>query len=152
VPATDRRSRPDPDVAPRRRRRDRRGRGVRGPLLHPRLPAHRTRAERFDDAVLQSLNTLQSDWGEQLGVIEFASEDVPPSDPAPWETGGVALARCFAADGDLPARVVLYRRPIEGRANGSRELSMIVHEIVVEQLSHLWHKRPGEIDPRLDDD
>jgi hypothetical protein len=34
------------------RRRDRRGRGIRGPLLPPTLPAHRTRAERFDDQVL----------------------------------------------------------------------------------------------------
>ena len=35
----------------RPRRRDRRGRGLRGPLLPPELPAARSRSERFDDLV-----------------------------------------------------------------------------------------------------
>jgi predicted Zn-dependent protease with MMP-like domain len=115
------------------------------------IPAYRTRADRFDDAILDSVQALQRDWGKELDRIEFAVEDVPPSDPAPWERSGVALGRCFAADAGLNARVVLYRRPIEARVISSSELGAFVHEIVVEQLSELLNRRPGEIDPRFDD-
>ena len=38
-----------PESSPRKRRRDRHGRGLRGPLLPPTLPGWRTRAERFDE-------------------------------------------------------------------------------------------------------
>jgi len=120
-------------------------------LFPPVIPAHRTRAERFDDAVLDSVTVLQSNLGKELDRIDFAVEDVPPSDPAPWETGGVTLGRGFPAEPGLNARVVLYRRPIEARMTSAADLGPLVHEIVVEQLSRLLNRRPGEIDPRLDD-
>jgi len=132
------------------RRRDRRGRGVRGPLLPPGMPAHRTRAEQFDDLVLDVVEALQRRWGPQLTGTEFAVEDVPPSEPAPWETEGVPLGRCFPAESGRAARVVVYRRPVEFRALDDTDRADLVREVVVEQVAHLLGRAPEEIDPGYD--
>ncbi|HWV78033.1 MAG TPA: metallopeptidase family protein [Isoptericola sp.] len=142
---------PAPDAAvPPVRRRDRRGRGVRGPLLPPGLPAHRTRAEQFDDLVLDVVELLQRRWGPQLSGTEFAVEDVPPSEPAPWESDGVPLGRCFPAESGRPARVVVYRRPVDFRAADDTDRADLVRDVVVEQVAHLLARTPEEIDPGYD--
>lgn len=133
------------------RRRDRRGRGIRGPLLPAGLPAYRTRGQRFDELVLASVERLELNWGRQLDGVEFAVEDVPPADPAPWERGGVPLGRCFPSEPGLPPRIVLYRRPVENRATGPDDLGELVHEVVVDQVAHLLGRAPEEIDPQLGD-
>ncbi len=137
------------DAAPARRR-DRRGRGLRGPLLPPGAPAHRTRAERFDDLVLDAVEDVERRWSGQLAGTEFAVEDVPASDPAPWEAGGVPLGRCFPAHAGQPARVVVYRRPVELRALDDDDLADLVHDVVVEQVAHLLARTPEEIDPHFE--
>lgn len=129
------------------RRRDRRGRGPRGPLMPSTLPGYRTRADRFDDLVLDAVERLERGWARQLEGTEFAVEDVPPSAPAPWETGGVPLGRYFPADTGLPPRIVLYRRPIEGRAGDPDELDELIRDVLVEQVAHLLARTPEEIDP-----
>lgn len=133
------------------RRRDRRGRGLRGPLLPAGLPAHRSRAERFDDLVLGSVERLEVRWGRHLDGVEFAVEDVPPADPAPWESGGVPLGRGFPREPGLPARLVVYRRPVESRTADADELAELVHEVVVDQVAHLLGRSAGDIDPHLGD-
>jgi predicted Zn-dependent protease with MMP-like domain len=129
------------------RRRDRRGRGPRGPLLPSGLPAYRTRAERFDDLVLAAVERLEKRWSRQLDGAEFAVEDVPPSQPAPWEHGGVPLGRYFPSDAGLPPRIVVYRRPVETRAVDADELEDLVRDVVVEQVAHLLARAPEEVDP-----
>ncbi|CAL8972182.1 hypothetical protein CELL_01225 [Cellulomonas sp. T2.31MG-18] len=129
------------------RRRDRRGRGPRGPLLPSTLPAYRTRAELFDDLVLDAVEELERTWARQLDGTEFAVEDVPPSNPAPWERGGVPLGRCFPSDAGLPARIVVYRRPLEARAEDRADLAELVHDVVVEQVAHLLGRPPEDVDP-----
>ncbi|KGM13087.1 hypothetical protein N869_16345 [Cellulomonas bogoriensis 69B4 = DSM 16987] len=131
------------------RRRDRRGRGLRGPLLPPSLPGHRTRAARFDELVLEAVGRLERRWGPQIVGTEFAVEDVPPSEPAPWETGGVPLGRCFPGDVGQPARVVVYRRPVETRAVDEADLTDLVRDVVVEQVAHLLGRSPDDVDPRF---
>src|SRR4029079_18702896 len=79
-------------VAPRR---DRRGRGVRGPLAWPAVPAMVTRRQQFDDLVLDSAARLEPRLGPRFEQVEFAVEDVPTTDPAPWERDGVPLGRVF---------------------------------------------------------
>lgn len=140
----------DPDAA-RPRRRDRRGRGLRGPMLPPGAPAHRTRAQRFDDLVLDVVEDLDRTWAAQLKGTEFAVEDVPPSDPAPWEDGGVLLGRFFPAEAGRPGRVVVYRRPVEVRAFDPEDLADLVRDVVVEQVAHLLARTPEEIDPNFGD-
>src|SRR5664280_1375816 len=83
--------------APFRPRRDRHGRGQRGPMAWPPVPAMATRAERFDELVLDAAGRMEHHAGSAMGDLEFAVEDVPPSDPAPWESSDVPLGRLFAA-------------------------------------------------------
>lgn len=129
------------------RRRDRRGRGPRGPLLPAGIPAFRTRAERFDHLVLDAVARLEKRWARQLDGTEFAVEDVPPSNPAPWEHPGVPLGRFFPADIGLAPRIVVYRRPIETRAVDAADLEDLVRDVVVEQVAHLLARSPDEVDP-----
>src|SRR5262249_3841613 len=77
VPAADSR----PPATARIRRRDRHGRGLRGPLAPAGSPLQRTRSERFDDLVLQAVAQLEPRWGSQLGGVEVAVEEVPTADP-----------------------------------------------------------------------
>ncbi|MBO0609159.1 metallopeptidase family protein [Myceligenerans salitolerans] len=148
-PATpDGRKGPHPGTA-RPRRRDRRGRGLRGPLFPPGSPAYRTRAEVFDDLVLDVAQSLDRRWGKALNGTQFAVEDVPPSDPAPWEDGGVPLGRYFPAEAGQPARVVAYRRPIEVRSHDEHDLADLVRDVVVEQVARLLARAPEEIDPHF---
>jgi len=115
------------------------------------MPAYRTRAQRFDDLVLDAVERLERRWSRQLEGTEFAVEDVPPSNPAPWEHGGVPLGRYFPADAGQAARIVVYRRPIESRANDALDLADLVREVVVEQVAHMIGRAPEEIDPELRD-
>ncbi|MBL8932337.1 MAG: metallopeptidase family protein [Kineosporiaceae bacterium] len=140
--------RPAPPGAGVRRHRDRHGRGHRGPVLPRGVPAWKSRKDRFDSAVLDAVEQLERTWPSELDGIEFAVEDVPPSDPAPWEHGAVPLGRSFPAHADLPHRVVIYRRPVESRTGDGVELPALVHDVVVEQVAHLLGRRPEEIDPR----
>ena len=130
------------------RRRDRRGRGLRGPLMPPGMPATQTRGEKFDDEVLACVEMLERAWASELRKVEFAVEDIPPSEPAPWERG-VALGRYFAADpvAGLGHRSVLYRRAIEARTDGPDQLREMIRDVVVEQVASLLGRPPEEIDP-----
>jgi len=124
---------------------------MRGPLFPPGTPAHRTRAQQFDDLVLDVVEDLDRTWATQLRGTEFAVEDVPPSDPAPWEDGGVPLGRFFPAEAGRPGRVVVYRRPVEVRAIDTDDLADLVRDVVVEQVAHLLARTPEEIDPHFGD-
>lgn len=153
------------------RRRDRHGRGLRGRLVSPtvrvgdrdvRVPRSQTRAERFDDLVRDVIAALEEGFADRLAGVEFAVEDVPPvrsiggrSDPADElgivadETAGgrVPLGRLFAEGPQTPARVVVYRRPLEARAVDRADLSALVREVVVEQVAPLLGLDPDDIDP-----
>lgn len=128
---------------PALRRRDRHGRGLRGPLAWPPVPIMTSRSARFDDLVLDALQHVEARLGRELTDLEVAVEDIPPADPAPWESG-VALGRLFPAGGSLPARVVIYRRPIESRAQ-DEELAPLVHEVLVEQVADMLGIDPEEL-------
>jgi predicted Zn-dependent protease with MMP-like domain len=111
-----------------------------------------TRAEQFDELVLDAASRMEDRAGTTLGTLEFAVEDVPPSDPAPWESSDVPLGRLFAAQGKIPARIVVYRRPVETRATDARELAALVNDVVVEQVASLLGVDPRELDSGYDPD
>lgn len=102
--------------------------------------------------MLDSVERLERRWAAQLEGVEFAVEDVPPSDPAPWEHGEVPLGRFFPAQGALAPRVVVYRRPVETRAPERKDVAALVHEVVVEQVAHLLDLTPEQVDPRYGQD
>jgi hypothetical protein len=128
--------------------RDRHNRSARGILIPAMLPRYRTRREAFDELVLQEVRNLASSYPD-LMKISFAVEDVPPSDPAPWESSAVVLGRGFGADRSrgLPDQVVVYRRPLEQRARNLVELREIIHAVVLEEAAQLLNVLPENIDP-----
>lgn len=132
------------------RHRDRRGRGLRGSLAPPDSPLRVTPAERFDQLVLDAVEHLEDGWAESLRAVEFAVEDVPPE---PVDGVGAAadqpvpFGRSFPARHDRPARLVIYRRPIEGRTPASRVRDAFVHDVVVELVAELLGLEPETVDP-----
>ncbi|MHA6760383.1 metallopeptidase family protein [Streptacidiphilus sp. PAMC 29251] len=140
----------------RPRRRDRHGRGLRGPLAPPQVPLSLSRSEMFDDYVRESVERLERRW-PQLAEVEFAVQDVPgplPGEPEPDVTDAraddVPLGRVIAAGQGTPGRIVVFRRPVETRAKGRDERAALVHEVVVEQVAELLGVDPDEIDPGPD--
>ena len=135
------RSRPRPE--PVVRRRDRRGRGARGPLAWPPVPVMVSRSTRFDEVGLDAVQHIEQRLDQELAGVEIAVEDVPPADPTPWESG-IALGRLFPAEGSLPAKVVVYRRPVEARAQED-DVAALVHEVVAEQVAGLLGLDPEDL-------
>ena len=58
------------------------------------------------------------------------------------------LGRYFPADAGMPARIVVYRRPVETGAIDVADLADLVRDVVVEQVAHMLGRRPEEVDPR----
>jgi predicted Zn-dependent protease with MMP-like domain len=140
-----------PGQEPRRRKhtRDRRGRGLRGPLAPPQVPLALTRAEQFDELVLDAVERLERRW-PVLAEVELAVEEVPPADTARWSDELVPLGRLMLDRRNEPVRIVIYRRPVEARAAGRPELADLVYEVVVEQVAELLGREPDEIDTGRD--
>lgn len=145
-------------VRPTRRprpRRDRRGRGLRGPLAPSELPLHRTRSERFDDLVLDAVEEIEDQWAAELAELEFAVEEVPPPDASGEfdndvvSDRGVPLGRLFRAglpEFDHPV-VVVYRRPIEARAVDPEDRADLVFMVVVDLTAEYLGRDVDEVDP-----
>ena len=114
------------------------------------MPLSRSRAERFDDLVLDAVERLDERWGEQLRSVEFGVEEVPDDDPPAWAADPVPLARMLPASGGEPARIVVYRRPLENRAEPA-ELPGLVHDVVVKHFAELLGLGPAEVDPHWED-
>ncbi|MCK6211803.1 metallopeptidase family protein [Georgenia sp. EYE_87] len=118
------------------------------------MPAWRTRADKFDDTVLRCVRRLEKRWPKELSGVEFAVEEVPPSDPAPWEHRTVALGRYFPADppAGLTHRVVVYRRPVLARSEDAEETELLVRIVLVEQVAGMLGRAPEDIDPEYPGD
>jgi len=148
-----------PPATARIRRRDRHGRGLRGPLAPVGSPLNRSRAERFDDLVLRAVAQLEPRWESELAGVEFVVEEVPsaelPAEVFLPDADPVPLARLEPAwphpgnpaSPARPARIVLYRRPLLARADGEDELSELVLDVVIEEFARLLGLDPQAVDP-----
>ncbi|MET9199861.1 metallopeptidase family protein [Gordonia sp. NPDC003585] len=148
-PARDRASR----RSPRRRRpshRDRRGRGLRAPLLPQSVPAWNSRSDEFDAVALEAFAEIDARWHDQISGLDVAVDDIPrllPRDPetVQWPDevtadGAVPLARLIPAGIDVHgaptrAQIILFRRPLESRAKRGADLLELVHEVLVQQVA-----------------
>ncbi|MEU5374404.1 metallopeptidase family protein [Streptomyces sp. NPDC005968] len=141
------------DAAPGPRRRDRHGRGMRGPVAPPQVPLSASRAEGFADLVQDSVERLERHW-PQLADIDFLVLEVPRLDGTAdaWDDEAVPLGGTIPAREGRPARVVVYRRPVEIRTKGRDERAALVHEVVVEQVAELLGLTPETVDPRYGED
>lgn len=128
--------------------RDRHGRGLRTPLFYPGLPARRSRRSEFERVMLACISDFSSRW-PAVSTIEFGFEDIPPSDPAPWEDHSYVLSRLFPADPKraLKDRIVLYRLPITMRAG--TELPIMVRHLLLEHIAQVLIIPPDELDDAL---
>ncbi|MFE2432473.1 metallopeptidase family protein [Streptomyces sp. NPDC059373] len=148
-----------PPPARRQRRRDRHGRGMRGPIAPPQVPLALSRADAFDDLVRDAADRLERRW-PQLADVEFAVQEVPwPLDAAAEAAAGreisddsVPLGKLMSARKGSPNRIVVYRRPVEIRAKSREERALLVHEVVVEQVAELLGLSPENVDPRYGED
>ncbi|MFC0674477.1 metallopeptidase family protein [Brachybacterium hainanense] len=131
----------------RRPRRDRHGRGFRHDLIPPHLPGHLSRRALFDETVLEAIRPHLERFGRRLEHLRVTVEEVPSTDPAPWEDELVPLGRFVAADRFDPPTIVLYRRPIETRAQGAAEIAMMVRQVLAEQIGAMLSLDPGDVDP-----
>ncbi len=110
----------------------------------------RSRSERFDALVLDAVEALEARWRSELSRVEFAVEDVPsPGASAPTT---VPLGRAFPAGPTGPARVVVYRRPVELRAKEPSSRAELVHDVVVECVADLLGLSPDQVDPGYGED
>ncbi|MCX8554136.1 MULTISPECIES: metallopeptidase family protein [Mycolicibacterium] len=140
---------------------------MRGPLLPPTVPGWRSRAERFDMAVLEAYEPIERRWSNRVSGLDVAVDEIPrisPKDPdaIQWPPeviadGPVALARLIPAGVDVRgnstrARIVLFRKPIERRAKDSVDLADLLHEILVAQVATYLGVEPSVIDPTIIDD
>jgi predicted Zn-dependent protease with MMP-like domain len=140
---------------------------MRGPLLPPSVPAWRSRAERFDMAVLEAYEPIERRWHERVATLDVAVDEIPriaakDPDSVQWPPeviadGPVALARLIPAGVDVRgnatrARIVLFRKPIERRAKDTVELTELLHELLVAQVATFLGVEPSVIDPTIDDE
>lgn len=123
---------------------------MRGPGIlpsRPGTPASRTPGERFDELVLAAVADLEGRWSHRLGLVEYAVEEVP-SLPDDWSPESVPLSSLVRGSGTTATRVVLFRRPIEHRADAPQDLQALVLTVLVEQVAELLAMRPEDVHPR----
>ncbi|MFC8046391.1 metallopeptidase family protein [Nocardia sp. NPDC057353] len=145
----------------------RRGRGLRGPVLPPTVPAWRTRGQKFDRLVLEAFAPLDSKWHDRLTKLDIAVDDVPKirplhPDSVTWPDevvadGPVPLSRLVPAGIDrhgaaTRARVVLFRKPLELRAGDPDDLVDLLREVLVQQIATYLGVDPDVIDPADDEE
>lgn len=133
-------------------RRDRRGRGMRGPAVlgAPGLPRPArpfTTREHFDRVLLQFARDIEARWSAHLGLMEWAVEDTPML-PRDWDLDRVPLASLVRGSGTTPSRLVVFRRPIEHRSQSRVEMATILLNVVCEQMAEFLGIAPEDVDPR----
>lgn len=144
---------PGPPPA-RHARRDRRGRGLRGPVLPGALPGYRTRNERFDDHLAAAVERLAELCGPAVEQARFRATMVPDGLEERLE-----LVRVWGAelvedptgttrrDPDGTVVITIHRRPIEARCPAPSLLADLVYGAVVEQWAALTGVAPESVDP-----
>ncbi|MHA7155928.1 metallopeptidase family protein [Arthrobacter sp. TMN-50] len=137
-------------LAPRynRRRRNRHGRGLRGPVIPSHLPGSRSRAERFDDWVMESAQRLERLWGERILDLQMVVQEIPGNlEAMTVESLRGVLGTSIPATPNRPPTIIIYRHPVELAAGGYISPNELVHDVVVEQTAELLGMAPEAVDP-----
>ena len=126
---------------------------MRGPAVLPGphspvgVPLMRSPRDEFDALVLSVVHRLDERWHDELGLVEFAVEETPMV-PDDWAAATVPLASLVRGSGGTPTRLVLFRRPIEHRAETRSDLEALVLTVIVEQVAELLGIDAELVDPR----
>jgi hypothetical protein len=121
------------------------------PLAPGGVPAHRSPVESFDRVALRTMRAVVGRWTDQLGDVELAVEEVPVIPPG-WTSGTVPLSSYVEAKGTSRPRLVLFRRPLEHRADGPAELEALLLTVIVEQLAEVLGVPVEEVLPGFEED
>ncbi|MGV9314648.1 metallopeptidase family protein [Streptomyces sp. NPDC003691] len=124
---------------------------MRGPVAPPQVPLSVSRSDSFRDLVRDSVERLERRL-PQLADVDFVVQEVPVLGPADDPGSGVPLGGTLPEGKGEPARVVVYRRPVEIRTKNREERALLVHEVVVEQVAELLGLAPESVDPRYGQD
>ena len=144
-------------------RRDRHGRGVRGPLMPTKIPRYRRRPELFDAAVLEAYTPIQQQFTVELESLDIAVDTIPRMrlnmdwDSFPPEVvvdGPVPLGRIIQAGIDIHgyptrARIVIFRMPIEQRVQGAKERQELLTIVLTQLVAQYLGITPEDIDPHF---
>ncbi len=135
-------------------RRERHGRGLRGPVashspfLGGVVPMRRRPrgADVFIETVSDAIARVGKHCPDALTGVQIGVEEVPHL-RTNWTEDRVPLAAAVEASPDRPAQVVVYRRPLEHRAVSRRGLRVLVFRTIVEQLAVVKNLTVEQIDP-----
>ena len=144
-------------------RRDRHGRGVRGPLMPTKIPRYRRRPELLDAAVLEAYAPIQQQFTVELESLDIAVDTIPRMrlnmdwDSFPPEVvvdGPVPLGRIIQAGIDIHgyptrARIVIFRMPIEQRVQGAKERQELLTIVLTQLVAQYLGITPEDIDPHF---
>lgn len=138
-------------------------------LAPPEVPLARSRAEQFDDLVLDAVEDLEHSWAEDIAALQFAVEEVPPPVEDEFSADvvadkGIVLAQLHRGQPDTRSRrdrradphggdaagpvIVVYRRPVEARTEEGEDRADLVFSLVVELVAEWLGREAEEIDPR----
>ncbi len=95
--------------------------------------------------MLVLVDRLLKRWADALGAVEFGTEDVPEI-PVDWGDDPLPFGSLVKPKDGAPARIVVFRRPVEMRAKSRLERMALVNEILVEHVAELLGRDPEEID------
>lgn len=142
-------------------RRDRHGRGTRGPILPVAVPRYTTRSMDFDRAVLEAYAPLQNAYFDHLAGVDLAVDTIPrmrlradmtvlPDEI--FADGPVPLGRVLQAGVDrngtpTRARIVVFRMPVEQRAKTAQERSDLLTTILTALVANYLNLDPRDVDP-----
>lgn len=121
---------------------------MRGQLLPAHLPGARTRAEQFDDWVMESAQRLERLWGERILDLQILVQEIPDGleDMTPGMLRGMLGSSTPASPG-TPAVITVYRHPVLMAARSVMPVNELVHDVVVEQTAELMGLSPEAVDP-----
>lgn len=115
-----------------------------GPLSPRRDIMGASARTKFDDLVAGLVEGHLRRWPAELREVEIGTEDVPTVPPE-WDDE-VPFGALSAATPGQPARIVVFRRPIEMRAKAYGERAALVNEVLVWHIAELLGRDPDEID------
>lgn len=122
--------------------RNTRGRGLRGPLMPPDLPAVRSRRAQFADAVAVAANHL-AEHTPEMRHLELKIAETPARLP---DTGTAPLG---AVDRTCnPTRLEVYRQPVLLRARRSYVgHEPLIRDLLAELVADVLCRDPIDVDP-----
>lgn len=125
-----------------------------GPISRPSkfaprgLPLQRSAAAQFDEVVAIEVTRLEKRLPQVVTQVEFAIEDVPNLD---GRSGEIPLTHSTGGTSHEPYRIVVFRRPIELRAErAGTGLAWLVRSALVLELADVLALSPEQIDPEFD--